>query len=1672
MPATLSLKLGSKNFISTPASLFMSPSRPSRILQLRGDGMFRSPLHDDGLCYKLSMNRSALHETRARSVTNDTEDSAGETLPGKPRSALAEMRYSFAIQVLLLVVWHQEWEHRIVFSVNDEQLVAQLVKGILTTFITLYSALLVFVTQSLALRQDLHTRQLLTATHDNAVAWSGLGSAVVRLWQQHAIPASPIGVLTALTYLAGISALHTAFPGVAAPQSLVVNQSVPISTQSLPAFDLSGVNETNTQDFLITAGNYAGGSLYFLPFVTPSNTLGLHEAPCMISNLLVEEITIITTAWGGLFPAHAVFYTSIPVLDSNNNTAPWTNMTGTPIQVFRCSLGLVEQAVLVDSQSRNFTSFASGMPPIEKHTSIWMPFSEPPANLSTEAFADGTRGFLDIWEAWYTVMPPANPSPLVNDSDLGLTVADMALLQLLELYPLNSTLRSSVYLHEVENQLAKIVASMFWTLGHVPVPSGNCISARDSGSSGGGSATNHSDYVETLRGLQQLNIISIVECLVASLVLLGLSSRFSRPDQRDTCAAKIGLDVLQIIWLYRDHPEINARLEQVQVPTDENLRQAGMFQVQLIDGAAYMRDVSDSEEVCEIISEHRISVTIYPPDKQTSKEPERLGSTCTSDLFLSLLSTVLHFVLVVLHLLLGILCTMKLEYTITFSLSQQSLVAWLISTVATAFITIYTAGLVFLTQTLSIRRSLRKTQMLTVTHDTVTAWRGVGSAFTSVFHQTQSLSAVIPVLLYLVGILALHITSPALFAVQVFNSTVPVPVRTQGIPIFAFSGYEPSSLEARMDALCTQPAALRTRITLLSSVHQLRFPTLGLEGGMLYEVLNNSDSRTGIAVVKSVQFNMSCGYISDPVDHLHGAIIAIRGSNYSIPGLGYGKSCLILTSFLPTRTYTDTISTLDYYGNQGMTYAGTTLFYSIVPIVDSAGNTSPLLNVSNLLPGEFPGGLVNRTISVDSQSQVLSSPGAVQKKSSVWSPVQDRSSKAASAGAYDRLAYDWESLYAAMPDDHSLSVIEMFFAERFNLDPNESSVTVTLHQFEDALAEFVASMYWTMGHIPPPPGYVPTSLEPNGPPPVEVSLLQGNTVLFTDIIEARLDANMSFIILGTAISGVLFLISLHFSSIRKPTEDEEIISGMGPLHIIWLYRNHPELEEQLEQVVDPTTSNLRKAGMVRTRDSAVAIRSRDSADTTDPRTPIPLFCVTEIDSPDGWWAAHSPASIPFLPIPLSGTPARPRKRPRRSNGCGSRVHADVRPVRTGGRWLGGRVVVPLETRYFDSADAAALGLRGGPGCGCTVDGVGCAICGNPLGTVTTPCRTHRTPLASTRRSTKSEIHYTFLPTAVSPPISTQQTVRARPRSPSPLRSLDAEFPGDQPPPLIAASPIPEDEQELGEVTSQMRARMRYRARARLAWSTAPGTIPPGPSASIIPTDANSRTDDTAPGMSSTSLSLPAATMDPWLVPYIGPAPYVGPAPVPTAPTSIPIQPSPVSETTPTAALVDPTSTSASSSAPRLRRTATSRADLGVGLHRDRPASSSSTSSGSWTWVSGAGTTMNFNSIPRRTPPSFPSVSEQEAWLAVGSSGSGTDGGEGTTTRRKRASVPYLREPLAWGEGEMVEEQEGVMPMDVDSEAQGQGETSAGGLVHTVTVDAGGGSVHVVDGEVGQGAVET
>ncbi|KAJ6472839.1 hypothetical protein C8R47DRAFT_720438 [Mycena vitilis] len=189
------------------------------------------------------------------------------------------------------------------------------------------------------------------------------------------------------------------------------------------------------------------------------------------------------------------------------------------------------------------------------------------------------------------------------------------------------------------------------------------------------------------------------------------------------------------------------------------------------------------------------------------------------------------------------------------------------------------------------------------------------------------------------------------------------------------------------------------------------------------------------------------------------------------------------------------------------------------------------------------------------------------------------------------------------------------------------------------------------------------------------------------------------------------------------------------------------------------------------RRPAVAVHARLLPDSRAPGTV--LWCgapQTQTPDPavDGWWDARRPAAVPFLPLPLDDDDdAAPQSTSARaSSGCGGRVHGGAHAARGGGRWVGyvggvERTVVPLAAEYFARGDGAALGLGlGEAGCGCSVRGVGCAVCGNVLGALHTPCRTHQ--------SRKGQVHYVFLPNAVSPPIEDAESSHAAYSAPPPL----------------------------------------------------------------------------------------------------------------------------------------------------------------------------------------------------------------------------------------------------------------------------------------------------------------
>lgn len=100
---------------------------------------------------------------------------------------------------------------------------------------------------------------------------------------------------------------------------------------------------------------------------------------------------------------------------------------------------------------------------------------------------------------------------------------------------------------------------------------------------------------------------------------------------------------------------------------------------------------------------------------------------------------------------------------------------------------------------------------------------------------------------------------------------------------------------------------------------------------------------------------------------------------------------------------------------------------------------------------------------------------------------------------------------------------------------------------------------------------------------------------------------------------------------------------------------------------------------------------------------------------------YEPSPLPFPPSSAS-TSCRDRTAPR-TNGCGAVIHLRAFPQKTRGVWVGKReateAVVAMDSVYFERSIVARMMKSA---CGCVREGVGCAVCGNPLGTRYMPCQ--------------------------------------------------------------------------------------------------------------------------------------------------------------------------------------------------------------------------------------------------------------------------------------------------------------------------------------------------------------
>ncbi|KAG1808619.1 uncharacterized protein BJ212DRAFT_1484880 [Suillus subaureus] len=134
--------------------------------------------------------------------------------------------------IVLVIFRVRHWEHRVTlsFTARNDGFWSAVLSASLQAFYTIYTAVLLFLTQRLAISRTLIRRVKLTTIHDISGAWAGLGSALSNVWRQTDVPASWWTTSAVAIYLASIAVLHVTSSTLLQFQTFNASMTTSVST--------------------------------------------------------------------------------------------------------------------------------------------------------------------------------------------------------------------------------------------------------------------------------------------------------------------------------------------------------------------------------------------------------------------------------------------------------------------------------------------------------------------------------------------------------------------------------------------------------------------------------------------------------------------------------------------------------------------------------------------------------------------------------------------------------------------------------------------------------------------------------------------------------------------------------------------------------------------------------------------------------------------------------------------------------------------------------------------------------------------------------------------------------------------------------------------------------------------------------------------------------------------------------------------------------------------------------------------------------------------------------------------------------------------------------------------------------------------------------------------------
>ncbi|KAG0699606.1 hypothetical protein DFH29DRAFT_935987 [Suillus ampliporus] len=538
------------------------------------------------------------------------------------------------IHIVLVVFYISHWEHRVTlpFTPTNNDFWPVVLSASLQAFYTVYTAVLLFLTQRLAMSRTLVRRLKLTAIHDISGAWAGLGAALSSVWRQTYIPASWWMTSAVTAYLASISVLHVT------SSTLLQFQTFNTSTvTSIPTvLGWRDGLETNIYDFnweiiiayipavnqlpgLVTAG-LSNATVYdipqtnsifglatvntttitsrcgLLPNITYSVDAGILQANSSIGNGNIlsmgaslpwsDQIQVIPSRYQGrestgpgsgvvLDPGVVLMVSTLleiepSVQDELAVPIIWESrvwgVASPVVKVYfvQCSLSAVTTEAVLDIQTNSLQNPVAISQP---STQSW--------EITNQWTSNDWQGVItyalpkSIGSGYNFFYPDGISEPSITDeyimSLLGLNLT-AEYYQYTSDHPPVSTFVLSP--DKLGAAIAQVAAQCMWIASQIGI------------SNGGFQLGDGMAYVNEDMLALRLNVglsFAISASVIMMVSALCLTRAFHTSNDSQASIAHTG--ALQLMWLGHHSASVNEVLEDVEHPTETNLRRAGMIDV-------------------------------------------------------------------------------------------------------------------------------------------------------------------------------------------------------------------------------------------------------------------------------------------------------------------------------------------------------------------------------------------------------------------------------------------------------------------------------------------------------------------------------------------------------------------------------------------------------------------------------------------------------------------------------------------------------------------------------------------------------------------------------------------------------------------------------------------------------------------------------------------------------------------------------------------------------------------------------------------------------------------------------------------------------------------------------------------------------------------------------------